>query len=45
MYTVQRDRFANMIVCKGDRVRNGYHIVLTGSYAECLEYKAEVGIG
>jgi len=41
MYTAQRDINGNTIVCKGDRVRNGtYRIIFTGTYAECLRFKA-----
>jgi hypothetical protein len=39
MYTAQIDRFGNIIVCKGDRERNGYRIFFTGSYNECLNKK------
>ena len=39
MYTAQIDRFGNIIVCKGDRERNGYRIFFTGSYNECLNRK------
>jgi hypothetical protein len=39
MYTAQIDRFCNIIVCKGDRERNGYRIFFTGSYNECLNRK------
>jgi len=40
MYTAQANRFGNIIVCKGDVVRNSYRIVFTGTYAECLAIKA-----
>jgi hypothetical protein len=40
MYTAQANRFGNIIVCKGDAVRNSYRIVFTGTYAECLAIKA-----
>ena len=40
MYTAQRNKFGNVIVCKGDVVRNSYRIVFTGTYAECLAIKA-----
>jgi hypothetical protein len=39
MYTAQIDRFGNIIVCKGDRERNGYRIFFTGTYNECLNRK------
>ncbi len=31
MYTLQIDRNRNMIVCKGDLVRNGYRIIASGT--------------
>jgi len=40
MYTAQANRHGNIIVCKGDVVRNSYRIVFTGTYAECLAVKA-----
>jgi len=40
MYTAQMNAHGNIIVCKGDAQRNSYRIVLTGSYAECLQFKA-----
>jgi hypothetical protein len=40
MYTAQANRHGNIIVCKGDVVRNSYRIVFTGTYAECLAIKA-----
>jgi len=39
MYTAQINAFGNVIVCKGDAVRNSYKIIFTGSYAECLQFK------
>lgn len=39
MYTAQRDSHGNVIVCKGSDPRNGYRIVFTGSYAECMRLK------
>lgn len=39
MYTAQRNSNGNIIVCKGNDVRNSYRIVFTGSYSECLAYK------
>jgi hypothetical protein len=39
MYTAQRNAFGNVIVCKGDVVRNSYSIIFTGTYAECLKLK------
>jgi len=40
MYTAQVNSFGNVIVCKGNQVRNSYRIVYTGTYSECLEIKA-----
>jgi hypothetical protein len=40
MYTAQANRHGNIIVCKGDVVRNSYRIIYVGSYAECLAIKA-----
>jgi hypothetical protein len=40
MYTAQMNAHGNIIVCKGDAQRNSYRIVLIGSYAECLQFKA-----
>jgi hypothetical protein len=40
MYTAQINSFGNVIVCKGDTVRNSYRIIFTGTYAECLAVKA-----
>jgi hypothetical protein len=39
MYTAQRNRHGNVIVCKGNDVRNSYVIVFTGTYQECLAFK------
>ena len=39
MYTAQKDRHGNIIVCKGALERNGYFIVFYGTYKECLELK------
>ena len=39
MYTTQQNRHGNVIVCKGNDVRNSYIIVFDGTYDECLEYK------
>lgn len=41
MYTLQLDRNANSIVCKGADVRNGYRIVAQGTYAECNAARAD----
>jgi hypothetical protein len=40
MYTAQINAHGNVIVCKGDTVRNSYRIVLVGTYAQCLALKA-----
>jgi hypothetical protein len=39
MYTAQANAHGNVIVCKGDTVRNSYRIIFTGTYAECLAIK------
>ena len=39
MYTAPRNKFGNVIVCKGSEVRNSYRIIHTGTYEECLRYK------
>lgn len=41
MYTAQINSHGNIIVCKGDQVRNSYRIIFTGSYADCLRLKLE----
>ncbi len=41
MYTAQINHFGNIIVCKGDVVRNSYKIIYTGSYADCLKIKLD----
>ena len=43
VYTTQRDRHWNLIVCKGDRERNGYRIIFRGSYNACLTCKVKGG--
>ena len=40
MYTAQINAHGNVIVCKGDDVRNSYRIIAYGTYAECMSYKA-----
>ena len=40
MYTAQKNSHGNVIVCKGDVVRNSYRIVFQGTYQECLAFKA-----
>jgi hypothetical protein len=39
MYTAQINSFGNVIVCKGNVVRNSYRIMFTGSYQDCLKAK------
>ena len=39
MYTAQVNNFGNVIVCKGETVRNSYRIVFTGTYNDCLQFK------
>jgi hypothetical protein len=41
MYTAQINAFGNVIVCKGDVVRNSYRIMFTGSYQDCLNVKLQ----
>jgi hypothetical protein len=40
MYTAQKNAHGNIIVCKGADTRNSYRIVFTGTYDECLRFKA-----
>jgi hypothetical protein len=40
MYTAQIDTHGNVIVCKGDEQRRGYRIAYSGTYNECLMFKA-----
>ena len=40
MYTAQINAHGNVIVCKGDTVRNSYRIAFSGTYNECLQFKA-----
>ena len=39
MYTAQINAHGNIIVCKGDVVRNSYKIIATGTYQEMLALK------
>jgi len=39
MYTAQINAHGNVIVCKGNDVRNSYRIICTGTYADCLRFK------
>lgn len=40
MYTAQVNAHGNVIVCRGADPRNSYRIVFTGTYADCLRFKA-----
>ena len=40
IYTAQINAHGNIIVCKGEEVRNSYRIAMRGSYADCLKFKA-----
>ena len=40
MYTLQSDSHGNLIICKGDTVRNGYAIIAYGSYNDLLAEKS-----
>ena len=40
MYTAQIDAHGNVIVCKGEEQRRGYRIAYSGTYNECLMFKA-----
>ena len=42
MYTLQSDSHGNLIICKGDTVRNGYRIIERGAYADLLVAKARI---
>ena len=39
VYTLQRNKFNNMIVCGDEIARKTYEIIYTGSYAECMAVK------
>jgi hypothetical protein len=39
IYTTQRNKFGNMIVCGDEIARNSYTIIFTGSYPECMAVK------
>lgn len=41
MYTAQRNAHGIIIVCKGDRARKNYTIILRGSYEECMRMRYE----
>ena len=38
-YTAQADAHGNIIVCRGNEVRNSYKVIGTGTYKEMLELK------
>lgn len=42
MYTLQSDSHGNLIICKGDTVRNGYAIISNGSYNDLLAEKSRI---
>lgn len=42
MYTLQSDSHGNLIICKGDTVRNGYAIIAHGSYNDLLAEKSRI---
>ena len=39
VYTAQKNKFGNVIVCGDNIARNSYVIIYTGSYNECLAFK------
>lgn len=39
IYTTQRNAHGNMIVCRGEVLRNSYAIIYTGTYDECQAVK------
>jgi hypothetical protein len=39
IYTAQANAHGNIIVCRGNDVRNSYKIIGTGTYKEMLELK------
>lgn len=38
-YTLQSNKFGNLIVCGDEIARNTYRIIFTGSYSECMARK------
>jgi len=40
-YTTQQDAHGNVIVCKGSVPRNGYRVIFTGSYLDCMRVKVD----
>ena len=46
IYTLQTNKFGNLIVCGDEVARNTYRIIFTGSYAECMARKfSNVAVG
>ena len=46
IYTVQQNKFGNIIVCGDDVARNTYTIIFAGTYPECMAIKfAGVKVG
>ena len=43
IYTLQQDAHNNLIVCKGETVRNGYQIIASGTYGAMLLRKVGHG--
>ena len=46
IYTLQANKFGNLIVCGDEIARNTYTIVFSGTYADCMARKyAGVKVG
>jgi len=41
VYSAQVNAHGNIIVCGDTIARNSYRVVFTGTYNECLRYKAQ----
>jgi hypothetical protein len=39
IYTLQSNKFGNLIVCGDEVERKTYRIIFTGSYADCMARK------
>lgn len=39
IYTAQRNKFGNVIVCGDEITRKSYTIIYTGTYPECMAIK------
>jgi len=39
VYTAQRNKFGNVIVCGDEVARNTYTIIFAGTYPECMAIK------